>query len=57
MLLFVGAGARFLFPGELEELLVESPGKVLKANPDLLNSDNTDLKLFLKEKYPDGLKK
>ena len=51
------AGARFLFPGELEELLVESPEKVLKANPDLLNSDNTDLKLFLKEKYPDGLEK
>jgi tetratricopeptide (TPR) repeat protein len=51
------AGKRFLFPGELEFLLMESPEKVLKANPKLLKHENQDLKVFIKQQFPDGLEK
>jgi tetratricopeptide (TPR) repeat protein len=40
------------FDGELEKLLPSNPQKVLKANPNLLKSNNKDLEIFIKENKP-----
>jgi hypothetical protein len=46
--------SRVLYRGEPEKLLVENPLKALRANPDLLKTDNEDLKEFIKNEFPDG---
>ncbi len=46
---------RVWFKGEPEDLLLKDPGKVLRANPDFLKSDNDDLEEFLEKHYPNGL--
>ncbi len=40
------------FDGELEELLIDNPQKILKANPNLLKSNNKDLDIFVKKNKP-----
>ena len=47
---------RFYLRGEPEELLIRDLPKALRANPDLLKSDNDDLEEFMKVHYPDGVK-
>jgi hypothetical protein len=46
---------RLYYNGELEELLLENPRKVLRANPELMDADNVDLRIFVDEHFPDGL--
>jgi len=47
--------SRILFWGtEPEKLLIESPEKALRANPDMLKANNTDLKVFIEKNFPDG---
>lgn len=47
---------RVILDGELETLLVEDPRKVLVADPDFTEAENTDLDIFIEEHLPDGLK-
>ncbi|MBF0429705.1 MAG: hypothetical protein HQK83_00385 [Fibrobacteria bacterium] len=48
---------RIYFDGELEKVLTENPQKAINANPGILNSDNIDLNMFLKNHFPNGLGK
>jgi hypothetical protein len=47
---------RLWYRGDPETLLLRDPRKALHANPDLLKSDNEDLRAFLRKNYPDGLR-
>jgi len=38
--------------GEIEELIIKRPDKIIAANPDFRESNNRDLENFLKEKTP-----
>ncbi len=45
---------RVLYSGEPEKLLLTNFPKALKANPDLLKSNNEDLSEFMENHYPNG---
>jgi len=47
--------SRVIFSGELEELLLKDPQKILRANPNLLKTKNSDIPLFIKTHFPNGL--
>jgi len=53
----VTTNTHFFLKGELEDMLVDNPGKVLKANPSLLSSGNDDLEEFIRDKNIELLQK
>ena len=44
--------AHIYFDGELETMLMENPEKVMRANPQLFKSNNSDLDIFVRENKP-----
>jgi hypothetical protein len=48
-------GSRIIYKGELRKMLLDTPEKVLRANPNVFNTRNSDIGKFMKKHYPDGI--
>ena len=46
---------RLYLRDEPEDLLIRDLPKALRANPEMLKSDNEDLREFMKAHFPDGV--